>query len=243
MLLSITVLLAACKPAPSEPAPPEHGHGHGHGHAHGRDAGGHGEVNEHGYRGHHRFDDPAKWAAEFDSPERAGWQKPDEVVASLAVAEDAIVADLGAGTGYFAIRLAKAASKGKVYAVDIEPTMVAWLAERATEEQLANLVAVQGGADDPALPEPVDLVFMCNVFHHIADPQAYFTRVAAQLRPGARVVIVDFKPDNPDDAPGPPAAMRTSIQQVSAAMVEAGFRLTSTNTELLAWQYVLVFER
>lgn len=237
--MSITLLTLACKPESGEPAAPERSHGH---HAHANDHGAHGEVNDHGYRGHHRFDDPAKWAAEFDSPERAAWQKPDEVVASLALAEDAIVADLGAGTGYFAIRLAKAASQGKVYAVDIEPSMVAWLSERASQDQLANLVAVQASADDPNLPESVDVAFMCNVFHHLGDPKAYFTRVGERLRPGARVVIVDFKPDNPDDAPGPPKAMRTSIEQVAAAMAEAGFRLTRTDTDLLAWQYVLVFE-
>ncbi len=235
--LMFALTLVACKPTPAEPAEPPHDHAHGH------DPGGHGRVNEQGYRGHHRFDDPAKWAAEFDSPERAAWQKPDEVVASLGLAQDAIVADLGAGTGYFAIRFAKLASAGKVYAVDIEPSMVAWLGQRANEEGLANLVAVQGGADDPALPEAVDLAFMCDVFHHLADPKAYFTRVAARMRPGGRVVIVDFRPDNPDDAPGPPAAMRTSVEQVSAAMAEAGFRLTRSDTELLPWQYLLVFER
>ncbi len=237
-ILAALVLLAACKPAVKPHHAPDHSS-----HAHAHDAGAHGEVNEHGYRGHHRFDDPAAWAAEFDSAERAAWQKPDAVVASLALAEDAIVADLGAGTGYFAVRLAKAASKGKVFAVDIEPSMVAWLAQRASEEQLANLIAVQGGADDPALTESVDLAFMCNVFHHLADPGAYFTRVGERLRPGGRVAIVDFRPDNPDDAPGPPKPMRTSIAQVSAAMASAGFRLTQTDIELLPWQYVLVFER
>ncbi|MFV8750856.1 class I SAM-dependent methyltransferase [Nannocystaceae bacterium ST9] len=240
LMLSITLLPLACKPA-GEPATPESAEHHGH--AHGHDAGAHAEVNEHGYRGHHRFDDPAKWAAEFDSPERAAWQKPDELVASLAIGEDAIVADLGAGTGYFAIRLAKVASAGKVFAVDIEPSMVAWLGQRAHDEQLANLIAIQGGADDPGLPESVDLAFMCDVFHHLADPSAYFARVGERLRPGGRVVIVDFRPDNPDDAPGPPAAMRTSAAQVEAAMVEAGFRLIAPDAGLLQWQYVLVFER
>jgi SAM-dependent methyltransferase len=236
--MSITLLTLACKPTTSEPAAPEGSHGH---HAHGHDHGAHGEVGEHGYRGHHRFDDPAKWAEEFDSPERAAWQRPDEVIASLALAEDAIVADLGAGTGYFAIRFARVV--GKVYAVDIEPSMVAWLQKRAGEEKLGNLVAVQGGADDPKLPEAVDVAFMCNVFHHLADPEVYFTKVGEKLQPGGRVVIVDFKPDNPDDAPGPPKQMRMSIEQVSAAMSGAGYRLTKTDAELLPWQYVLVFER
>jgi SAM-dependent methyltransferase len=230
--MTISLLTLSCKPTPSEPAAPERSHGH---HAHG-------EVGEHGYRGHHRFDDAAKWSKEFDSPERAAWQKPDEVIASLAVAENAIVADLGAGTGYFAVRFAKVASAGKVYAVDIEPKMVEWLIERAKTEELGNLVGVQADSDDPKLPEAVDLAFMCNVFHHLAEPKAYFLHVGERLRPGARVVIVDFKPENPDEAPGPPKHMRMSIEQVDAAMSEAGLRLTKTDSELLPWQYVLEFE-
>ncbi len=207
----------------------DHGH-HGHGHGH--------EVNEHGYRGH-RFEDPSAWVEKFESAERTAWQKPDAVVASLALTRDAKVADLGAGTGYFAVRFAAVA--GKVYAIDIEPSMVEWLAQRAKDEGLANLVAVQGGADDPRLPEPVDVVFMCNVFHHLADPRAYFQKVAASLRPGGRVVIVDFRKDNPDDAPGPPAEMRLQPQDITAHMDAAGFALVREDLELLEYQYVLEY--
>ncbi len=240
-LMTTIPLLLGCKPDTNTdaPAPSDH-HGHGHHHGHEADPG---EVGEHGYRGHHRFDDPAAWAAEFDSPERAAWQKPDAVLDSLALDPSSSVADLGAGTGYFALRFAERVPGGKVYAVDIEPSMVAWLGERARERGLANVVAVQGEAHDPALPDAVDLVFMCNVFHHLADPQRYFAAVATKLRAGGRVVIVDFKPDNPDDAPGPPKAMRMTIAQIRAPMEAAGYRLASSDSELLPWQYVLVFER
>lgn len=237
--IAIAALIVGCaKPVSDEPATPamhdhhehhDHGH-HGHGHGH--------EVNEHGYRGH-RFEDPAAWVERFESAERTAWQKPDEVVASLALPPDAKVADLGAGTGYFAVRFAAVASK--VYAVDIEPGMVEWLAKRAQDGGHANLVAVQGTADDPRLPEPVDVVFMCNVFHHLADPRAYFEVVAASLRPGARVVIVDFRKDNPEDAPGPPAEMRMRPQDITAHMQAAGYTLVREDLELLEWQYVLEY--
>ncbi|PRQ08866.1 Demethylrebeccamycin-D-glucose O-methyltransferase [Enhygromyxa salina] len=213
------------------PSHPEHGH-HGHGHG--------AELNEHGYKGH-TFEDPQAWTERFESPERAAWQRPDEVIASLAVAADAKIADLGAGTGYFAVRFAAAAPQGQVYAVDIEPKMVEWLAQRATDEGHANLEAVLGEADEPKLPEPVDLVFMCNVFHHLAQPQAYFQAVAKQLRPGARVIIVDFRKDAPEHAPGPPQAMRMSPEQISEHMQAAGFRLARNDLELLEYQYVLEF--
>jgi SAM-dependent methyltransferase len=237
----------ACASAntPSSDAPTEtrdgdhshHGSGHGEGHH-----GGHGAVNEHGYKGH-RFDDPEQWTAQFESAERSAWQKPDELVASLGLAPDSTIADLGAGTGYFAVRFAAAAPRGAVYAVDIEPNMVAWLAQRAEQTGLANLQAIQAEPDDPKLPAAVELVFMCNVFHHLAAPKAYFEAVAGKLAPGGRVVIVDFKFDNPDDAPGPPAAMRMRAEQIIEIMASAGYALVRRDDELLAYQVVLEFSR
>jgi SAM-dependent methyltransferase len=238
---ALIVGLGCAKPASEQPAMPEHHHGH-HGHpdhGHGHDGHGH-DVNEHGYLGH-RFEDPAAWTEKFESAERTAWQQPDAIIASLNLSTDLKVADLGAGTGYFAVRFAAVA--GKVYAVDIEPSMVEWLARRAESEGHANMVAVQGSADDPRLPEAVDLVFMCNVFHHLADPRAYFEAVATNLRPGGRVVIVDFRKDNPDDAPGPPVAMRMRPQEITDHMQAAGYSLVREDLELLEFQYVLVYMR
>lgn len=218
---------------PGDPGDPVH---HGHQGHQGHGAGGNG----HGYKGH-RFDDPAEWTAQFESAERTAWQKPDELIASLALRPTDRIADLGAGTGYFAVRFAAAAPEGKVYAVDIEPNMVAWLGDRAAKEGLANLEAIQAEADDPRLSEAVDLVFMCNVFHHLADPRAYFEAVAAKLAPAGRIVVVDFRPDNPEHAPGPPPQMRMSAAQISAIMREAGYTLSHEDRELLEYQYVLVF--
>jgi ubiquinone/menaquinone biosynthesis C-methylase UbiE len=240
--LALVVGVGCAKPD-SEQAMPQHPNKHGE-HAHG-DHGHHGqthEVNEHGYIGH-RFDDPAAWTETFESDERTAWQQPDAVIASLELQPDAKIADVGAGTGYFAVRFAAVASAGKVYAVDIEPEMVAWLGTRASNEGLSNLVAVQGAANDPQLPEGVDVVFMCNVFHHLADPRAYFEAVAGSLRPGGRVVIVDFRKDNPDDAPGPPAQMRMRPQDITAHMQAAGYTLAREDLELLEFQYVLEYVR
>ncbi len=189
----------------------------------------------------HRFEDAATWAKEFDSPERLKWQKPDEVVASLALPSDAKVADVGAGTGYFAVRLARAVPEGKVFASDIEPDMVRWLRERAQREGLDNLVAIEGTAVDPRLPEPVDLVFICNVVHHIADRPAFFANLARSLAPGGRIAIVDFVKDAPPDTPGPPLQHRIAIEQMVEELTAAGFTLTSSDTELLPYQYVAIF--
>ena len=141
------------------------------------------------------------------------------------------------------MRFAAAAPAGQVYAVDIEPGMVTWLGERAAREELANLTAVQGEGLDPKLPVAVDLAFMCDVFHHLADAQAYFEALAGQLSPGARVVIVDFRKQLPDDAPGPPEAMRLSHASIEETMAAAGYVLVERELELLEYQYLLVFER
>ena len=113
----------------------------------------------------HRFDDAERWAKSFDDPARDAWQLPDRVVDALAIRSGQIVADVGAGTGYFTVRLARAAAL-KVFAVDIEPSMVAYVRKRAAREGIKNVVAVQATSDRTNLPEPVDLV---NVFRPSAD--------------------------------------------------------------------------
>lgn len=192
---------------------------------------------------HHRFEDAEQWAAQFDSAERAAWQKPDAVIAALELRPDARVADLGAGTGYFAVRLARAVPQGRVFAQDLEADMVRYLGERAAREQLGNLVAVQGEPDDPKLPEAVDLAIMVDTYHHIADPTVFFARVRDRLRPGGRVVIVDFKKDAPEDAPGPPAAMRIADDLVRAHLVKLGFVHVRTDRDLLPYQYLVIVQR
>ena len=92
----------------------------------------------------HRFGGAEHWAKVFDDPERDKWQKPHEVISALKLAPDAAVADIGAGTGYFAVRFAHMLQKGRVYGVDVEPDMVKYLGERAKKENLANLTAVAG---------------------------------------------------------------------------------------------------
>jgi len=117
----------------------------------------------------HRFSDAERWAQVFDDPKRDVWQKPDEVMRALELPPDALAADVGAGTGYFAVRLAEALPTGRVYAVDVEPDMVEYLAARAKQERHDNLVVIAGSPDDPKLPEKVDLILMVDVHHHIDD--------------------------------------------------------------------------
>lgn len=196
-----------------------------------------------GHHRHHRFERADEWVAQFDSPDRDAWQKPDVVLAALALRPDMTVADLGAATGYFAVRLARAVSRGRVVAVDVEPDMVRYLGERATREGLTNLTAAQGEPADPRLTAPVDVALVVDTYHHIADPTRYFGKVRDALRPGGTLAIVDFKKDAPADAPGPPAAMRIADDIVVAHLAKLGFSHVRTDRDALPYQYIVVMQR
>jgi len=186
----------------------------------------------------HAFSDAERWSKIFDDPARDAWQKPREVISALAVAPDAAVADIGSGTGYFAVRLARAAPKGVVYGVDTEPSMVRYLDERAKHEGLGNLVSVAGQPGDASLPVKVDLVLMVDVYHHIAERARYFDRLRGSLKAGARVAIIDFRLDSPS---GPPKRERITAEQVKAELAKAGYAVAKEHA-FLPDQYFLVFE-
>ena len=185
----------------------------------------------------HSFGNAAKWAQVFDDPQRDAWQKPHEVIGALALKPDAVVADIGAGTGYFAARFAHMVPKGRVYAIDTEPDMVKHLAERAKREGLANLAAVKGAPADARIPAPADLIIMVDVFHHVDDRERYFAKLRESLKAGGRVAIIDFRMDSPE---GPPRAARIAPEQVKAELARAGYTLVGEHG-FLPRQYFLVF--
>jgi SAM-dependent methyltransferase len=188
---------------------------------------------------HRRFGDAEKWAKEFDNPERDAWQKPNEVLDALHLQPTSLIADIGAGTGYFSTRIAKRVPQGKVFAADLEPDMVRYLGVRAEREHLANLTPVQARADAANLPEPVDLVLVVDTYHHIDDRTRYFAALQSSLRPGGRIVIIDFKVDSPN---GPPATHRIPPERVTRELAAAGYTL-SDKIEFLPRQYGLIFKK
>jgi len=188
--------------------------------------------------GQHRFEDADYWAARFEDPERDKRQEPEHVLAVLALAPDAKVADIGSATGYFPVRFARAVPHGHVYGLDIEPDMVSYLNERAKREGLTNLTSILAAADAPHIPEPVDLIFLCNTYHHIEDRVNYFRARLADLRPGGRLVIIDYKPG---ELPyGPPPEHKVPPDQVEAELREAGYRLVQKD-EGLEYQFFYIF--
>ena len=151
---------------------------------------------------------------------------------------DAVVADIGSGTGYFALRFAHTLPKGRVYGLDTEPDMVRYLTERAKREGVSNVQALRATPHEARLPEPVDLAVLVDVYHHIGNREQYFARLRGALKPGGCLAIIDFRSDSPV---GPPQSARVTAEAVKAEMARAGYRLQQEHT-FLPLQYFLVFE-
>ena len=190
------------------------------------------------HTGQHGFSDAEQWAKKFDDPKRDAWQKPHEVIQALKLKPDAVVADIGAGTGYFAVRLAHMAPKGRVFGVDTEPDMVKYLGERAKREGLNNLIAVAAEPGNPRLPEKADIIILVDVYHHIDKREQYFRQLQQSLKPGGRLAVIDFRMDSPQ---GPPPAARIAPDRVKKELQTAGYALAQEHM-FLPNQYFLIFQ-
>lgn len=180
--------------------------------------------------------------ASMERPEREAWQKPDEVVKALALKNGDIVADIGAGTGYFTRRFARAvAPGGKVYAVDIAADILGYLKERADKENLQNIVIDVSRQDDPLLPaNSIDLAFFCDVTHHLENRTSYYRKLAPALKLHARMAIIDYPPEAARK-PHPPEQLVPRSQAISEAE-QAGFRFLK-DFQFLPYHYFLIFEK
>jgi predicted methyltransferase len=188
-----------------------------------------------------RFDDTAYWSKVFDDPKRDEWQRPEELLAALSLEPGMIVADIGAGTGYFSKRLSAAVGTGgAVFAVEVEPNLVAHLRDRAEKEKTANVVPVLASKNDPRLPPAsVDVVLFIDAYHHVDGRRAYLATLRRSLQPSARVAIVEWKPG---ERPFGPKEEDHKIprQKVVSEMEEAGFELVAA-PDPLPHQYLLIF--
>ncbi|MFH2007085.1 MAG: class I SAM-dependent methyltransferase [bacterium] len=234
LLVLFTVLLIGCGGHPVHG--PHNGPAHGHGHAH------HG----HGHAGRHhsqndakRFNDAEKWAKRFENPKRDLWQKPRAVLTAMALAPSHRVVDVGSATGYFTVRLARAVPQGRVWGFDVAPGMVRYLTARAHREKLPNLTSHLAGKEPPQLPQPVDRIFLCNTYHHIADRVRYFGALRLRLRPGGRLVIVDFKAGKLPV--GPPPSHRVLPPQIHRELTRAGYRRISLDQSTLPYQFIAIY--
>jgi ubiquinone/menaquinone biosynthesis C-methylase UbiE len=176
----------------------------------------------------------------LDRPERVQEEQPHRAVAALALRPGDVVADVGAGTGYYTVRLARAvAPGGQVYATDIQPEMIARLERRLRHERVTGVTPVLATADDPKLPAGTfDLILMVDVYHELAEPQLMLRRLRTALKPGGRLVLVEFRKEDPRVPIRPEHKM--SVAEAKLELEAEGYRLQRV-IDVLPWQHILVF--
>jgi ubiquinone/menaquinone biosynthesis C-methylase UbiE len=173
---------------------------------------------------------------------RAAWQLPDRVLESLDIQAGDRVADIGAGDGYFTFRLARAVGpSGQAFAVEVDDALVAELEREAREGGYDNVVVVRGEYHDPLLPDgEIDLVLLCNSYHHLENRVAYFDRLRRDLAPDGRVAVVDMKASLLVRLLVPPDHW-TSVETITVEMERASYRL-SGRFDYLPAQNFAVFQ-
>jgi len=189
---------------------------------------------------HKLHQDPKAYIALLEDPQRDAYQKPHEVTMALDIKEGETVADIGAGSGYFALRLAHhVGDKGRVYAVDINPDMIVYMNRRIRDMQLKNIETILAAPDDPLLMDAsIDRFFICDTWHHIANQTQYLALMKKALKPGGQVVMIEFhKKELPV---GPPVEMKIAREDLVRQMETNGFKLAKEHT-FLPYQYFLVF--
>ena len=176
----------------------------------------------------------------LEGPDRDAWQKPDLIMDALAIGEGSVVADLGAGGGWFTVRLARRVGpNGLVFAQDVQPQMLEAIKRRVGREGLRNVEYVHGNFDDPRLPPGrLDAVLIVDAYHEVADPIELLRNVRASLKSTGRVGIVGFTLEG--GGPGPPLDQRKTQESVVDKAQQAGLRLVNRES-FLEFEYMLIF--
>jgi ubiquinone/menaquinone biosynthesis C-methylase UbiE len=176
----------------------------------------------------------------LERPEREREESPDLAVRLLRIPRGATVADIGAGSGYFTVRLARAVGdKGRVYATDLQPGMLELLQKNIARERLANVTPVLGTVADPRLPEAsIDLVLMVDVYHELSQPQTMLRRIREALKPDGRLALIEYRAEDPDVPIRPEHKMTKA--QVRLEVEHEGFRQVRVYDDLPR-QHLIVF--
>ncbi len=175
-------------------------------------------------------------------PEREDEERPEAMLDALKLKPGDVVADVGAGVGYTSLRLAKRVGpKGTVYATDIQPQMIAMLKDNLKRAKVANVKPVLCTGDDPKLPESVvDLAIMIDVYHECANPAATLKGLHKALKPKGRLVLVEFRAEDPDVPIKPEHKM--TVEQVRKEIEPQGFAFKELQ-DFLPWQHIIIFEK
>jgi SAM-dependent methyltransferase len=186
------------------------------------------------------FEEVEKYIAFLERSDRAEWQKPDAIVSALGLKPTETVVDLGAGSGYFSFRIAKSVPKGKVVAADSEAEMIRHIHHRAMRDGVRNVEPKLIKADEPAIPPEADLVFICDVLHHVPDRGAWLFKIAGGLKSGARLALIEFKEGPLPE--GPPKNLKIPCAEILRLGAEAGFKFLEER-RFLPYQVFLIFSK
>ena len=189
--------------------------------------------------GHGRLFPPSDLGL-LEAPDRDLWQRPDQIMDAMGIADASVVADIGAGSGWFTIRLARRVGpQGLVYAEDVQPEMINAITRRVQREGLTNVRAVRGQNSDPRLPPgSLDAVLVVDAYHEVEDRGTMLANLARALKPQGRIGVIDFKLDG--TGPGPAPDERVSPDVVVKDAAKAGLRLVRQEP-FLQYQYFLIF--
>jgi predicted RNA methylase len=182
-------------------------------------------------------------AEQYESADRVIWQKPDLVIQQLGNVDGKVVADLGAGTGYFSRRIAYKGAT--VIAIDIDPKAILWMEEQKARFPLElrnRLIIRQAEPNDPKLnPDEVDIVLLVNTYSYIQNRVAYFSKLKEAIRVDGNVIIIDFK--KKETPFGPSIEERVDVKDVEKELKEAGYTLLAIDDESLEYQYIIKAQR
>lgn len=189
---------------------------------------------------HQLHGDSKAYIGKLEDPERDAYQKPHEVLTALGIKPGEVIADIGAGSGYFTFRLAHhVGNNGKVYAIDVNPDMILHLNRRVRDLKAMNVSSILADPDDPLLPErSVNRFFFSNSWHHIENHTKYLSLMKTMLKPGGEIIMIDFQ--KKELPVGPPMQMKIAREDLIKQMEGNGFRLAKEHT-FLPYQYFLVF--
>lgn len=180
----------------------------------------------------------ARW---LERSERIEEERPDDVVKNFKLKPTDVVADIGAGTGYITFRISPIVKQGKVYAVDIQPEMLALMEKRKAKEKIENVVTVQGTEQDTKLPEAsVDLAFMVDAYHEFSYPREMMQSIVKALKPGGRVVLIEYRGEDPTIQIK--RVHKMTVAQVRKELEPIGLKWKETKG-FLPYQHFIVFEK
>jgi ubiquinone/menaquinone biosynthesis C-methylase UbiE len=187
---------------------------------------------------HYMTHEGAPW---LDRPERDQEERPDLVMAALALRPGEVAADVGCGTGYFTWRMAQAVGEtGRIYGVEIQPEMLDRLGVAMKQRGIGNVAGILGAPDDPRLPAPVDLVLMVDVYHELSHPAEMMAAICRQMKPGGRMVFVEYRGEDPA-VPIKPLHKMT-VAQLKKELAALPLDHVAT-IETLPRQHVLIFRK